>query len=324
MEDIAQLAGVALVTVSRVLNTPERVAPATRKAVEDAIRRTGYVQNLTAGALAGNRSRIVAAVVPTIANSIFADTVQGLSEALEAAGYAILLGQTGYDAAREAALVRAMLGRRPDALMLVGAPLSPATRRLLKSARIPIVQTWDMVERPLDRVVGFSNAEAGRVVADHLVARGYRRIRALGGDEARSRARRSGFEAALRAAGIAPQPAITLPSPGSPSSGRDAMRALIDQGLPDDALFFTTDIFAIGALLECQRRAIAVPGRIAIAGLGDLELASQMVPPLTTVRISGSAIGRGAAAQLIGAIEGMPSAQRRIDLGVELVVRGTT
>src|SRR5262245_3062274 len=104
MEDIAELAGVALVTVSRVLSTPERVAPATRKKVEEAIRRTGYVQNLTAGALAGARSRIVAAIVPTIANSIFADTVQGLTEALEEAGYAILLGQTSYDARREEAL----------------------------------------------------------------------------------------------------------------------------------------------------------------------------------------------------------------------------
>jgi LacI family gluconate utilization system Gnt-I transcriptional repressor len=324
MEDIAALAGVALVTVSRVLNTPERVAPATRKKVEDAIRRTGYVQNLTAGALAGSRSRIVAAVVPTIANSIFADTVQGLTEALEASGYAILLGQTSYDAAREEALVRAMLGRRPDAVMLVGAPLSAATRRLLKSAGIPIVETWDMVERPIDRVVGFSNAEAGRLVAEHFVARGYRRMRGLGGAEARSRARLAGFAGALAAAGIVPQPTMVLASPGSPTGGRDAMRALIAQDLPDDALFFTTDIFAIGALLECQRRGIAVPGRIAIAGLGDLELAAQMVPALTTVRISGRAIGQAAAAQLLGAMTGKPSAQRRIDLGVELVARGTT
>lgn len=202
--------------------------------------------------------------------------------------------------------------------------VSPATRRLLKSAAIPIVETWDMVERPIDRVVGFSNAAAGRAVAEHFVARGYRRMRVLGGDEARSRARRAGFETALAAAGFAPQPTMIMPSPGSPTGGRDAMRALIDRGLPDDALFFTTDIFAIGALLECQRRGVAVPGRIAIAGLGDLELAEQMVPPLTTVRISGRAIGRIAAEQLIGAMTGRPSAQRRIDLGVELVVRGTT
>ena len=117
---------------------------------------------------------------------------------------------------------------------------------------------------------------------------------------------------------------MVLASPGSATTGRDAMRALADQGLPDDALFFTSDIIAIGALLECQRRAIAVPGRIAIAGLGDLELAQQMVPPLTTVRISGRAIGKAAAEQLLSAMAGTPSARRRIDLGVELVVRETT
>ncbi len=324
MEDVARLAGVSLVTVSRVLNTPDAVAAPTRQAVMEAVRRIGYVPNLTAGALAGSRSRIIAAVVPTIANSIFADTVQGLSDRLEGAGYTILLGQTGYDAGRERSLVTAMLGRRPDALMLVGAPLSAATGRLLAAARIPIVQTWEMVRRPIDHVVGFSNAAAGRVVAEHLVARGYRHVRFVGGADARSKARLAGFDAALRAAGVAPLPAVTVPSPGTLGHGRDALSRVLEEGGPTDALFLSTDVLAIGALLECQRRGIAVPGRLAIAGLGDQDLAREMVPPLTTVRISGLEIGRRAADLLLDAVAGRRGGAQRIDLGVQLIARATT
>ena len=324
MEDVARLAGVSLVTVSRVLNTPDAVTPATRQAVMAAVRRIGYVPNLTAGALAGSRSRIIAAIVPTIANSIFADTIQGLSDRLERAGYTILLGQTGYDAQRERALVTAMLGRRPDALMLVGAPLSPATGRMLAGAGIPIVQTWEMMRRPIDHVVGFSNATAGRVVAEHFVARGYRHIGFVGGADARSKARREGFETALVAAGITPLPAATVPSPGMVANGRDSLSRILAEGKPVDALFLSTDVLAIGALLECQRQGIAVPQRLAIAGFGDQDLAREMVPPLTTVRISGLEIGDRAADLLLDAVAGKPSGAQRIDLGVQLIVRATT
>src|SRR5690349_6929030 len=110
MQDVARLAGVAVVTVSRVLNAPDQVAPATRQAVQEAIRQVGYLPNLVAGGLASNRSGMVAVVVPTITNSIFADTVQGVSDALEPAGISILLGQTGYDDERERALLSTMLG----------------------------------------------------------------------------------------------------------------------------------------------------------------------------------------------------------------------
>lgn len=324
MEDVAHLAGVSLVTVSRVLNTPDAVTPSTRQAVMAAVRRIGYVPNLTAGALAGSRSRIIAAIVPTIANSIFADTIQGLSDRLEKAGYTILLGQTGYDAQRERALVTAMLGRRPDALMLVGAPLSPATGRMLAAAGIPIVQTWEMMRRPIDHVVGFSNAAAGRVVAEHFIARGHRHIGFVGGADARSKARREGFEAALGAAGITPLPGITVPSPGMVAHGRDSLSRILAEGKPVDALFLSTDVLAIGALLECQRQGIAVPQRLAIAGFGDQDLAREMVPPLTTVRISGLEIGGRAADLLLDAVDGKPSGAQRIDLGVQLIVRATT
>ncbi len=118
--DVARVAGVSPITVSRTLGRPEAVAPATRRRVLEAVRATAYVPNLAAGSLASSRSRLVAIFLPTIANSIFADTVQALTERLAVAGYQTLLGLTGYSAEQEEHLLEAVLGRRPDGIVLTG------------------------------------------------------------------------------------------------------------------------------------------------------------------------------------------------------------
>ena len=120
---VAKLAGVSSITVSRVVRLPNLVAPETRIRVEAAMRELGYVPNQLAGALAsGARTRSVGVLVPTIANSIFADTVQGLSDELEPLGYAVILAQSRYDAAREDHMLAALLSRRPEAIIMVGSP----------------------------------------------------------------------------------------------------------------------------------------------------------------------------------------------------------
>ncbi|CAN0422206.1 unnamed protein product, partial [Phaeothamnion confervicola] len=160
MEDVARLARVSMITVSRAINQPDKVAPKTRARIEAAIARLGYVPNLTAGSLASNRSRIIGAIVPTIDNSIFAETVRGLSEKLEAAGYQLLLGQTAYRENAEESLVTAFLGRRVDGMVLTGVRHSAATVKRLRAAGVPIVETWDLTKRPIDMLAGFSNREA--------------------------------------------------------------------------------------------------------------------------------------------------------------------
>src|SRR5690349_18786855 len=125
---VADLAGVSAITVSRVLRLPEKVAPETRVRVEAAMRELGYVPNQLAGALAGARTKSVGVLVPTIANSIFADTVQGLSDELEPLGYAVILAQSRYDADREDRMLSALLSRRPEAIIMVGSPRSEERR----------------------------------------------------------------------------------------------------------------------------------------------------------------------------------------------------
>ena len=318
MHDVARLAEVSPITVSRALSQPDKVSAETRRRVEAAIAQVGYVPNLTAGSLASNRSRIIAAVVPTIANSIFADTVQGLSDQLERQGYQLLLGQTGYSETTEDELIRAFLGRRPDALVLTGIGRSAAARALLRNAEIPIVETWDLTAAPLDMLVGFSNRDAGRAMAEFFLARGYRRLAFVGSTDQRSQARRAGFLAAAPDALT-----IALDEQASVPRGRAALQRVRAEAPDVQAIFFSTDVLAVGALLECQRLGLAVPRELAIAGLGDLPIAAEINPALTTIEIRGYAIGEHAARMLLQRLAGERVAPKIVDLGFRIVARAS-
>src|SRR6202034_3475603 len=201
---VAKLAGVSSITVSRVVRLPNLVAPETRIRVEAAMRELGYVPNQLAGALAsGARTRSVGVLVPTIANSIFADTVQGLSDELEPLGYAVILAQSRYDAAREDHMLAALLSRRPEAIIMVGSPATEDGARLLRGAGIPVVETWDLPSTPIDAVAGFDNFKAGGAVAKHLIAQGRKHLAFIGGDDPRGARRWLGFREEARGEGVA-------------------------------------------------------------------------------------------------------------------------
>src|ERR1700757_3926327 len=190
---VAERAGVSSITVSRVVRLPELVAPETRTRVEAAMRELGYVPNQIAGALAGARTKSVGVLVPTIANSIFADTVQGLTDELEPLGYAVILAQSRYDADREDRMLSALLSRRPEAIIMVGSPATEDGARLLRRSGIPIVETWELPPTPLDAVAGFDNFAAGVAVAKHLIAQGRKSFAFIGGDDPRATRRWNGY-----------------------------------------------------------------------------------------------------------------------------------
>jgi LacI family transcriptional regulator, gluconate utilization system Gnt-I transcriptional repressor len=176
LDAVALRAGVSPITVSRVQRIPEKVRHSTRARVEAAMAAVGYVPNLVAGSLASARTRTIGVLVPTIANAIFADTVQGLSDEVEPRGYTVILAQSRYDDVQEARMLMALLSRRPEALVMVGSPATPASVELPRRAGIPVVETRDLPAQPIDAIAGFDNRAAGITVARHFAAAGRRRL----------------------------------------------------------------------------------------------------------------------------------------------------
>lgn len=321
LSDVAKVAGVSAITASRALNTPALVSPETLHRVRHAIARTGYVPNMLAGGLASSRSRLIAALVPTIAGPVFLETVQALTEALAASGYQLMLGQSGYTGSREDALLDAIIGRRPDGIVLTGIMHSAEGRRRLLAAGIPVVETWDLTPTPIDMLVGFSHEKVGAAVAEYLHAHGRRRFAIVTGDDHRAGLRRKSFVEAAARLGVVNVSVCSVPAPTTLGSGRVGLSDLLARRAAIDAVFCSSDVLAHGVITEAQSRGLVVPRDLAVFGFGDLSFAGDIWPALTTVRIDGTAIGRQAAAFIVDRAEGRPVIERVVDLGFSIVER---
>ena len=323
--DVAAAAGVAPMTVSRVLNTPDRVSPETTARVRAAIERLGYVPNLMAGGLSSRRSRMVAAVVPTIAHPMFAGVVQSFTETMRLAGYQVMLSISGYENTDDEGLFRALLGRRPDALLITGSAFPPATRQMLREARIPVVEIWDVSNQPIDMMIGFDHEEVGAKVAAMLLAKGHRRFATLSAGDARALARASGFKDALARQGIALVAEEVAAAPSTIAAGREGLRHMLPMLHERCALFCSSDLLAFGVTTEARVRGIPVPERLAVCGFGNFELSAMSEPAITTVNLDGTGTGRSAASFLLRRLAGeAPRDADRVEVPFQIVERATT
>ncbi|MFC5353875.1 LacI family DNA-binding transcriptional regulator [Azospirillum himalayense] len=335
MADVAAAAGVSAMTVSRALRRPDTVSEEVRARVEEASCRLGFVPSRVASALASARTMTVAVLIPSLTNAVFIDLLAGVQETLSPQGYQPLIGITGYGPEAEERVLRTQLAHDPDGVILSGLDHTPGTWDLLRSLTIPVVHTMDLTAEgehsdcPV-QTVGFSQFDAGYAVGAHLAARGRRRIGLIAGQlDPRTRQRCDGWRQALRDAGRH-DPALELMVPDATSVALGA--ELLERALathPDtDALFLCNDDLAQGALFQCARLGIPVPGRLAVAGFNDLAGAAWTVPPLTTVATPRRAIGVEAARLLIAGMTDRAPKDRenphRVDLGFRLMVRETT
>ncbi|MDR7375689.1 LacI family gluconate utilization system Gnt-I transcriptional repressor [Rhodoferax ferrireducens] len=323
VNDVALLAGISAMTVSRAINTPDRLPPATLAKVQAAIAATGYVPNLLAGGLRSNKSRLVAALIPTLVSPVFNETVQALTSALRGYGYQLMLGQSGYAEPLEDELLGAIIGRRPDGIVLTGVVHSAEARRRLLASGIPVVETWDLSPEPIDMLVGFSHSAVAEAVCRHLHAHGRRRLAVIGGDDERAQRRSQAFVATALSLGLAEPWVQEVPAPTTLGSGRSALRDLRAQSTDFDAVFCSSDMLALGVLTEAQVLGIAVPTELAVMGFGDLAFARDLHPALTTVRIDGMQIGIEAARCIVDRVEGRAVPQRTIDIGFTIIERAS-
>ncbi|UVO37198.1 LacI family DNA-binding transcriptional regulator [Bradyrhizobium arachidis] len=314
MAEVAVRAGVSAMTVSRALKSDGAVSEETRQRILAAVEELGYVLDLSAGALSSKRTGFVAALIPSINNSNFSDTARGITEAIEGQGLQMLLGYTDYDIDKEEQLVRAMLTRRPDGIIVTDGRHTPKARRMLQSAGIPVVETWDLPADPIDHVVGFSNAEASRALVHRLYQKGYRNIAFIGGAsrrDTRGADRRLGYKRAVEELGLPVGRTISFGNPPiSMQQGGEAIVQLIEQWPDVDAAVCVSDLSAFGAIMECHRRGWAVPGRIAVAGFGDFEVSRCSWPRITTVAVDCRNIGLEAGSVLLRAIDDIRDGRR--------------
>lgn len=327
LSDVAAAASVAPMTVSRVLNTPDRVSPATAQRVRAAIERLGYVPNLIAGGLSSRRTRMVAAIVPTMAHPMFVELVQNFTDALRARGYQVMLSLSGYGDVDEATLLRAVLARRPDALLLTGTSHDAPTRQMLADAAIPVVEIFDVTRRPIDMLVGVDHAAVGAAVAAYFRAKGHGRFAMFAAADRRARARGAAFVAAARKAGGTILTETIIPAPSTIAAGRAALRALLPALDHRTALFCSSDLVAFGAMVEARAQGVAIPDRLAVCGFGDFELSATSEPPFSTVSVEGARIGRHAASFILERLTvptGAPNPAHRVQVPFRIVERASS
>ncbi|MBL8580324.1 MAG: LacI family DNA-binding transcriptional regulator [Mesorhizobium sp.] len=328
MAEVAALSGVTKMTVSRVLRHPEKVNLETRKRVTEAMAKLGYVANRLAGSLNTGTSGLVAAIVPTLRHSLFADTLEGLSDVISEAGLGLFISSSAYRSDVEESQIRSILERRPDALVLTGLTHTKAARDLLRGFGIPVVETWETDDDPVDMAVGYSNREAAHAMTVELIRSGYRRIAFVNGPmEANERARHraEGYLAAMKEAGLSAPPIHVVHHEAviQPETGAKALRALRQQA-DIDAVFFTSDVFAVGAILASRELGIDVPNQLGIAGFHDLEVGRVVSPTLTTVQVPTLEMGRKAGHMILARLSGKRSTRPRQDLGFSIISREST
>ena len=333
LQHVAALAEVTKVTVSRFLREPAVVAETTAARIREAIAQTGYVPNRQAGQLASGRSRIVAALLPNLAHSIFAETVQGLADRLQEGGHELMLASTGYSIEREEDQLRAVLGWAPAGIVVTGRRHTQATLELMRQARAagtPMVEIWDYHPEAMvaDGVaqVGFDHAEVGRAMAQHLLGLGHQRLMYVDSgvaEDFRAHERGAAFAAAVKVAGARARIVRAIGGDAF-DAGRQIVANLHAKGQSRvTALAFANDQLACGALLEARATGLNVPGDLALLGFGDFPIGRQLSPPLSTVRPPRYEIGHAAAAALLHALAtGEQIPNRKLEW--ELIARGST
>jgi LacI family transcriptional regulator, gluconate utilization system Gnt-I transcriptional repressor len=326
LTDVAQLAGVSPITVSRALRGERAVDPTLIAKVRAAAATLGYVPNPAARALASGQSSHVAVLIPMLSNALFVDLLEALQRTLRQSGYQTLIGITHYDPSEEEMLLREQLLHRPAGLVVTGLERNEATKALIAQSGVPCVHLMTAAGPAGAYCVGFSQKDAGADLTRHLLERGYRRIAFAAAQlDARTLQRLEGWRQALMDAGLLD---VTLewlnPAPSSISLGARMFEQIIGQQPPVDAIFFCNDDLAQGAALAALRLGIDVPGRVAIAGFNDLTGSDQMLPPLTTVRTPRMEIGQVAGQMLVQLMHAETVEPTCIDVGYELVIRSST
>jgi LacI family transcriptional regulator len=327
IRDIADLAGVSIATVSRVLNDRPDVAPDTRETVLQIVREHGFSRNRGARALSKGRTGFVGLTLPLIADAYFGPILSGAAEALYEADMRIVLGPTLHEHDREVSLLERLVRESTDGAILMLPSESEAELRALQAQGYPFVVV-DPMEPPPDGIpcVSAMHATGAKRAVEHLLAFGHRRIGVIAGPEGwyATEERMLGFRAALAGAGLLPDPSLIRHSNWRIETGEPAALDLLSQPNPPTAIFGFNDNVAIGALNAAHKLGLRVPEDVSIVGFDDTFQSTIVLPKLTTVRQPLQELGRTGVSLLMRLLDGQRIDALHMELATTLVVRDST
>jgi LacI family gluconate utilization system Gnt-I transcriptional repressor len=321
LEDVAARAGVSPATVSRFYNNPTVVAKSTAERIRKAVEETGYVPDLIAGGLASRRSRLVAVLVPEIAHSIFNDTIEEMVNELSRDGLIVMLGLTGADDSGMPELIEAAMSRRAEGVILSGIIATESMREQLRGRTTTVIETWGLPEKPIDVAVGFSHSAVGVDVARFLAGRGYRRPHLVVGNGSRARLRREAFVREWTQTGHDAPTESQVVIPTHFGHARLVWRQAMEMDPQPDVIVCGSDLLAQGLIVEAYAAGKRVPQDIAVIGFGNLSIAGEMRPTITSVDLDGARIGREAVGVLRRRAAGEKITNRVIDVGFRVIAR---
>lgn len=297
LEDVAEAARVSTATISRAINSPDKVAPHTRERIEQVIEKLGYTTNFGGRVLASNRSNTVGAVIPTMANAMFASGLQVFQEVLSAASYNLLVASSGYNSGTELQQIKSLVAQGADGLLLIGSSRPDETTRFLELRNIPYVIAWSYQHNDDRYFAGFDNTKAASAIALEVLNKGHRNIAMIAGHAAqndRSKNRINGVKRSIATKKDA-QLLTVIETDYTLNAGGNAFEEIMSKQLQPTAIICGNDVLAAGVIVRARELGIAIPGEVSVTGFDDISLATAVYPALTTVRVPQLEMGKTAA-----------------------------
>lgn len=320
LSDIAVMVGVTKMTISRYLKDPSSVSDKTRKKIEKAINDTGYVPSRIPDIFSNRNSKAIGILIPSLSNQVFSSLCHGIESVTKSYGYQTLIAHYGYSAKEEENKIRSLLSYHVDGLILTESEHTSVTRKRIRALNIPVVETMDLPDKPLDMVVGLDHYQAAYELIMTMIRRSRRHIVYLGARlDRRTRLRLEGYTQAMLDSGLIPHSVLTEEH-SSFSLGHELMIKTLQQIPYVDGIFCTNDDVAIGAMMYCQSHNIALPEQIAIAGYNGLDIGKAIRPRLASVDTQRTEIGRLAAELLIKRLSGEKLENKQINVGYKLLL----
>lgn len=326
IHDIAKFAGVSLATVSRVLREPEKVTPARRSRVREAIAHFNYVPNAMAQQLRRPGFRTILVIIPEISNLFFAEALKNIENVAHQLGCRVLIGETQRKQERLDHYVELVTSRVADGLILFGSLWPSVLRDSFDAGSplpFPLVLAEGSVYGPNCPRVKIDNIRSGEMAVRHLLASGRKRIAMISGPlrYTVSTDRLEGYQRALSEAGMEQRADWVVVGNFSMESGYEAMASLLERPEWPDGVFCASDEMAIGAQAAIREKGLRMPDDIALVGFDDMRFAAYASPPLTTIRQPAAQLGEAAVRMMQAIFHGEAIEQHTVILDHELVIR---